>query len=257
MRVIGGLRKRFAASTRGLAAIEFAMILPVLVLMFLGSVDAGRAIAIYMKVRAATYTLDAITNQYTTIQSTDMSSIVGATSVVLAPYSSSPAVVTISQISVNSSTNATVSWSYSLNGTALTQGATVTVPSSFASCNTYPCFLIYGQVSYTYTPMFGYVFPAKIGLSDSLYVTPRSSTCVLYPPQSITTCASASGSSGSGGSGSGGSGSGGSGSGGSGSGGSGSGGSGSGGSGSGGSGSGGSGGGGGSSWFCILFGIFC
>jgi Flp pilus assembly protein TadG len=179
---------RFAASTRGVAAVEFAFMLPILVVMFLGSIDAGRAIAVYMKVRTATYTLDAITNQYTTIQSTDMTSIVGATSVVLAPYSSSPAIVTISQISVNSATNATVSWSYSLNGTALTQGSTITVPGSFATCNSYPCYLIYGQVSYTYTPLFGYVFPASIPLSDSLYVTPRSSACVLYPPQTVTTC---------------------------------------------------------------------
>jgi len=230
--------RRFVAARQGLAAIEFALVLPILMLLFLASVDAGRAISIYMKVRAATYTLDAITNQYTTIQSTDMTAIVGATSVVLAPYSSSPAVVTISQISINNSTNATVSWSYSLNGTALTQGATVTVPSGFSTCNSYPCFLVFGQVSYNYTPLFGYFTPSAINLSDSLYVTPRSSECVLYVPGNVSTCASASGS-------------------GSGSGGSGSGGSGSGGSGSGGSGSGGSGGSGSGGWLCILFGWGC
>jgi Flp pilus assembly protein TadG len=182
------LYRRFAASTRGVAAIEFAMILPILVVMFLGSIDAGRAIAVYMKVRAATYVLAAITNQYPTIQSVDMTNIVGATSVVLSPYSSAPVVVTISQISVSSATKASVSWSYSLNGTALTQGASFTVPGSFATCNSYPCYLIYAQVSYTYSPLFGYVFPASIPLSDSLYVTPRSSACVLYPPQSVTSC---------------------------------------------------------------------
>jgi Flp pilus assembly protein TadG len=182
------LCRRFAASTRGLAAVEFGMMLPILVVMFLGSIDAGRAIAVYMKVRTATYTLAAITNQYSTIQSTDMTNIVGATSVVLSPYSSAPAVVTISQIEVKSATKAVVSWSYSLNGTALAQATTVTVPGSFGTCNSYPCYLIYAQVSYTYSPLFGYVFPASIPLSDNLYVTPRSSSCVLYPPQSVTTC---------------------------------------------------------------------
>jgi Flp pilus assembly protein TadG len=182
------LYRRFSASTRGMAAVEFGFMLPILVVMFLGSIDGGRAIAVYMKVRTATYTLSAITNQYSTIQSSDMTSIVGATGVVLTPYSASPAVVTISQIKVNSATKAVVSWSYSLNGTALSQGSSVTVPGNFATCSSYPCYLIYGQVSYTYTPLFGYVFPASINLSDKLYVTPRSSSCVLYPPQSVTTC---------------------------------------------------------------------
>jgi Flp pilus assembly protein TadG len=179
---------RFLGSTRGIAAVEFALVLPVLVLMFLASVDAGRAIAIYMKVRAATYTLDALTNQYQTIQSTDVSSIVGATSLVLAPYSTAPAAITVSQISVNSASSATVSWSYSQNGTALVQGNSVTVPSGFSTCTSYPCYLIYGQVSYSYTPLFGYFTPSAINMSDSLYVTPRNSTCVLYPPGSVSSC---------------------------------------------------------------------
>lgn len=181
-----GLHWRFVASTRGVAAIEFAIILPILVTLFLASVDGARAIAIYTKVRAATYVLDAITNQYTTIQSADMSAILGATSVVLAPYSSSPIVVVLSQIKVSSATSATVNWSATLNGTALTQTSSTTVPTNFASCPSYPCYLIYGKVSYTYTPLFMYFTKSAITLSDSLYVTPRVSECILYPPENIT-----------------------------------------------------------------------
>jgi len=179
--------RRFVASTRGVAAIEFAMLLPTLVVMLLATFDGGRALAVYMKVRSATYSLAAITNQYTTIQSTDMTSITGATSVVLAPYSSAPVVVTISQIAINSVSNITVAWSYSLNGTALTQGAAATVPANLATCNSYPCYLIYAQVSYTYSPMFGYFAHGAFTLSDNLYVTPRSSTCVVYVPQQTAT----------------------------------------------------------------------
>jgi|SRR5580704_16475915 Flp pilus assembly protein TadG len=180
------LHRRFLRSTRGVAAVEFAIMLPILVTLFLASVDAARAIAIYTKVRAASYVLDAITNQYTTIQSADMSAILGATSVVLAPYSSSPVTVVLSQIKVSSATSAAVNWSATLNGTALTQKNPITVPTNFASCSSYPCYLIYGQVSYTYTPLFLYFTKSAITLSDSLYATPRVSECILYPPQSIT-----------------------------------------------------------------------
>ena len=85
------LCRRFVASTRAIAAIEFAIVMPVLVLMFFGTFDAGRAIAIYMKIRSATFAIDAITNQYTTVQTSDLQSIAGAAAVILAPYPSSNA----------------------------------------------------------------------------------------------------------------------------------------------------------------------
>jgi Flp pilus assembly protein TadG len=184
--------RRFISSTRGVAAIEFAMIMPVLMVIFFATYDGGRAIAVYMKVRSATYTLGAITNQYTTIQSTDMAAIVGATSVVLTPYSSPPVVVVISQIEISTGGKATVSWSYALNGTVLTQGSTVTVPTGLVAagntCGKYPCYLIFGQVSYTYTPLFGFFGNGGITLADSLYVAPRISACIFYPPGNVTSC---------------------------------------------------------------------
>ena len=191
------LYRRFIVSTRGVAAIEFAMILPVLVIMLLATFDAGRAIAVYMKVRSATFTLAGITNQYSTtspIQSADMTAITGATTAVLAPYSSSPVVVVISQLEIKAAGNATakVDWSATLNGTALAVGSSVTLPTTIASstntCGTYPCYVIYSQVSYTYTPVFGFFGSGGINLSDSEFVTPRSSTCIPYVPQTGTTC---------------------------------------------------------------------
>jgi Flp pilus assembly protein TadG len=191
---------RFAASRRGVAAVEFALVLPFLLATLLASFDAGNAIAIYMKVRSATFALAAITNTYTNssdptndpIQAADMSSITSATSAVLAPYSSAPAVIKITQIKAASSTSATVSWSYSVNGTAYTKGSPWTkFPSQLTStnsCNSYPCYLIFAEVAYTFTPSFGYFITGPIVLSDNVYVAPRSSTCVAYVPITGTTC---------------------------------------------------------------------
>ena len=111
----------------------------------------------------------------------------------LALEQSTPTVVTISQLSMANTGKATVSWSYSLNGTARAQGATVAVPTNLQpannpTCGTYPCYLILAEVSYTYTPLFGYFTTGTIALADNLYSTPRSAACVLYPPESVTTC---------------------------------------------------------------------
>ena len=170
------LRRRFVKSTRGIAAVEFAMVLPVLAVIFLASTDAGRAIAIYMKVRATTYTIAAITNQYSIIHDADVQGNLGAAATVLAPYSTGPLAITISQIAIDSSGNATVSWSDTLGGTAHVKGTPMTVPSNLKVPGS---FLVFGEVSYGYQPLFGY-FGANtaINLSDNLYTTPRISASI-------------------------------------------------------------------------------
>ena len=193
MRALARLCRRFAVSTRGIAAVEFAMIVPVLLLLLLASFDAGRAIALYMKVRAAAFTLASITNQFSTstnsIQTATMTTITNASARVLDPYPLSAAVEKITLIKATSLTAATVSWSYSLNGTAYTQGTTWTLPSQFrtmngaisgSACNSYPCYYVLAEVAYTYTPAFGSFVTGPITLSDAVYVTPRSSVCIQY-----------------------------------------------------------------------------
>jgi Flp pilus assembly protein TadG len=184
MRRVNSTYRRFAAAKQGVAAVEFALIVPILAVMLLATFDGGRAIAAYMKMRAATYALASITNQYATIQSTDMTSILGAISVVMAPYTSGTPAVKISQIKINNSGASSVEWSAAQGTTARAVSSSMTPPSAMVVNNSY---LILAEVSYTYTPLFGY-FGSSSGItfSDSLYVTPRSVSCVIYVPQSST-----------------------------------------------------------------------
>lgn len=187
MNVANSIR-RFCARIDGVAAIEFALIAPFLLLTILSSYDIGRAFSVYIKVRSATATLATIANQYTTgtndIEATDMQAITGATSAILSPFSASSTITKISQIKMTSANNATVSWSYATSGNAYATGSTWSVlPSQFKTtkpCNGFPCYLIFAEVSYTYTPLFGAAITGPISLSDNLYATPRSSACVQY-----------------------------------------------------------------------------
>jgi Flp pilus assembly protein TadG len=194
----GRICRRFLASTRGLAAVEFGLVFPMLLVLLLASIDAGRAVAIYMKVRAATYALDSMANQYPSVQDTDLQLVSGAAAAVLAPYPSGPTGLRISQVELTTG-GPVVAWSYGVNMTAYAKGYTgLTVPVNLAStsapnnaCPVTPtsyyttgnvngngCYLLLAQVQYTYTPMFGQFITGPITLSDSLYVAPRNSLCV-------------------------------------------------------------------------------
>ena len=112
-----------------------------------------------------------------------MQTILQATSAMLAPYSSTPVVVKISQITISNKGVATVSWGAALNGTPRAAGSSVTVPATLAVAGNY---LIYAEASYAFTPLFGYFTSGSIALSDNLFVTPRSSTCIVYTAVSST-----------------------------------------------------------------------
>ena len=92
--------RRFTASTRGIAAVEFALVMPMLLVMFLSTFDAANAVAVYMKVRSASYVLGAVTNTYGTgstdqISTAAMPGIAQAAGKVMAPYTGTPIVTSL------------------------------------------------------------------------------------------------------------------------------------------------------------------
>jgi len=173
------LVRRYLASTQGIAAVEFALLLPLLLLILFGMMDLGSAIVIKSKVRTAASTVSEIANQYTTIHNTDVSAILGAAAAVITPYSVSNASVVLSQITIDSSGKATVSWSDAQNGTARTVGSSYAVPAGIAIANTV---LLLGEVSYKFTPAFGYAVIGGMTLQDTLYATPRSGASITRSP---------------------------------------------------------------------------
>ena len=93
----------------------------------------------------------------------------------MAPYSTAGLQAVISELSVNAQGQASVVWSDTLNGTALTVGQQVNIPSALAVPNTY---LIVAQIQYNYNPTFGYVLTGPLTLTDQSIVHPRQSNSI-------------------------------------------------------------------------------
>ena len=166
---------RFVRDRRGLAAVEFALTLPLMLALYLGSVEVTQGVSIKRKVSLTAYAVADLASQHTSINNADMSNILNAASAIIAPYASGNLQTTVSELAVDGQGQATVVWSDSLGGSALTVGQAVTVPSSLAVPNTY---LILGQAQYNYNPTYGYVLTSTLTLSDQMFVLPRQSASV-------------------------------------------------------------------------------
>ena len=108
----------------------------------------------------------------------NLSSIFGASSQIMAPYSASNLKIVLSEVTTDASSNAKVNWSQGYNGgIPLTAGTAVSMPSGLAMPNSN---YILVQTSYLYSPTIGAAYVPQIALSDSIYMMPRQSTAIVY-----------------------------------------------------------------------------
>jgi Flp pilus assembly protein TadG len=176
--MITTLKTRFAdfrKDRRGVSAVEFAFLLPVMMTLFLGSVETTQGIAVNRKVSLTAHALADLASQYTDVTNADMANILAAGSAIIAPYATANLKEVVSAIAIDANGNATVAWSDTLNGTALAVGTVVTVPSALAVPNSY---LILSQVQYSYAPTYGYVLTGTITLHDQIFMRPRQSNSI-------------------------------------------------------------------------------
>jgi Flp pilus assembly protein TadG len=162
---------RFRAAQSGIAAVEFALILPFMALLYLGGFEVMEEISCERQVALTSSTVASIVSQYSTIsQSQAMPGILAASTAVLTPFSSANAVVTVSCITIDNTGKATISWSQAMNGTGRIVGSTVTLPAALDVPNTT---VILGETTYSYTPVIDFMNIGTKSLYSSIYMLPR------------------------------------------------------------------------------------
>ena len=173
--------RRFARDRRGVSAVEFALLAPLMIGLYLGCAEISDGIGADRKVSLIAATLANLGSQVTTISSSDMTNILNASAAIVAPYTASKTTATLSCINIDSTGKATVAWSASLQGTARTIGSVVTIPSALAVPSSQ---LLFGEATYAYTPTVGYFITGTLTLSDQMYMAPR----ITAPTYGTTTC---------------------------------------------------------------------
>ena len=157
------------------SAVEFALVLPILLSMLLGGFELSRLQAVSRKVTLTTRAVADLTTQNAILSTSDLNVILGASSQIFSPFSTSGLKVVVSELAISAAGVATVDWSQSLNTPALPQGQVEVVPAGLAQPNTW---LIWCKITYSYTPLVTTVFGTTRTLSDQIYMSPRLSNSI-------------------------------------------------------------------------------
>src|SRR2546423_9823449 len=100
----------FARDRRGISAVEFAMLLPLMVTLYLGVVEVSQGVAIDRKVTLTTRTMADLASRVTSINNADMTNMLNATSAVIAPYDQSKVKVVLSAGKINPTGTPKIGW---------------------------------------------------------------------------------------------------------------------------------------------------
>jgi Flp pilus assembly protein TadG len=180
--------RRMAKDGSGMAAIEFAMVVPIMVSLFIGSVEFSQAITVDRRVtQVASSAADLVARrkEITTAEITNNFLLIEE---LLRPYDPTQLRVTIANViaDINNETITTVCWSQNHNGGVNTYsaGQTYTLPTGIVEKGGS---VIVAEVSYNYSPLiFNYFIESAFPLEERFFLKPRLSSFVRYNGNNCT-----------------------------------------------------------------------
>lgn len=193
---IGAAVKKCRGDRRGVAAIEFALIVPIMSAMFIGAVELSQVITVDRRVtQVASSTADLVARAEKQISHTEIGDIMKVGGYILEPYSQTPLEITLRNVT-SSPANATTTkaWSCTYKGLDKTQTCVCSttiksIPPNLLSNDS----IVVAEVTYDDTPLiFDYVMKrAAAGatsgtgvspLTETIYLKPRSQAAMLMQP---------------------------------------------------------------------------
>ena len=172
--------KGFLRDSAGVSAVEFALVLPLMLSILLTGFVICQAVSIKRKLTITTRALADLTTQYPSLTASQMSTIINASTQIIAPYDPTPLNIRISEVQTFGQTTCfslmpSVIWSTGSN--------------SYAKCSSYPLptgmnipnsSYIVSEISYIYKPPFIYNMFGAFTISDRLIMLPRVSSDISY-----------------------------------------------------------------------------
>jgi Flp pilus assembly protein TadG len=174
---------RLIGDRRGVSAVEFALLAPFMIALYLGCVEVSDAVSVDRKVSLTAAALANLAAQVTTISSSDMTNILDASTAIVAPYAAGNLSLKVSCLKIDSGGKATVKWGAARNTTARSTGS-YTFGSTNAALAVPNTWLILAEVSYSYVPTIGNSLTGTLTLSDLMFMSPRISA----PTYGVITC---------------------------------------------------------------------
>ena len=172
---------RILADKRGVAAVEFALIFPIMIALYLGSVEISGALQANKSVGKIASSVGDLITQQEEVTTTDLRSIAEIGEAILFPYTMTRPTIEMVGIQLDGSAAGRVAWARSYaNGSLrahLRANAIINVPARLRIPNT---FIVKATAKLAYRPVVTWSTPdgGSINMEETYYLRPRISGTV-------------------------------------------------------------------------------
>jgi len=167
--------KFFTRNERGVAATEFALVLPFLLLLLMGVIEFSNVMTVERKLLNSMQTAADLVGQQTDVTDADLANIFTAAELTMSPFDTTPLTVGIASVIFDDTTGApTLDWSSGYNG------GEVLNPTTLAAGRGEPgASIIIVSGVYSYTPLIDLILPNALSLEEISYMRPRKVMSVM------------------------------------------------------------------------------
>jgi len=143
-----GILRRFARDERGVGAIEFAILFPVLLLLYLGAVQLTIGLNVSKRASRSAGSIADIISQQSSVSKSVLAGMPSVAAAIFAPYGTTGLTLKLTGIAIDANGKATVAWSWAQTGQApYVSGSVVTVPNNMNQAGT---FLVRSELAIPY-----------------------------------------------------------------------------------------------------------
>jgi Flp pilus assembly protein TadG len=174
-----GRHRGWLRDRRGVAAIEMALIAPVMVVMVIGMAETVEAMTVDRKVTSMAATTADLVARVREIDTAGLNDVFAAARAIVQPFPTTGLSIRVTSLSRNATDQVRVHWSQATAGTTpYTKGAlyTAALPTGVLGPNEY---VVFAEVSYQYAgPSTEFIIQGST-MTESYFAKPRRSRSVL------------------------------------------------------------------------------
>jgi Flp pilus assembly protein TadG len=167
----------FFRDRRGAAAVEFAFVAPLMILLYYGIAELSQGMMADRRTGHVASIVGDLVAQDTQVNQTEIDDVFNVGRAMIAPFPTGPLSMRITSVKADAGGTPKVVWSKSSGSMSALSGTVTGVPTGLLAPNES---VIMAEATYVYTSAIQKALPAPITLSQKYYLKPRKGAEVLW-----------------------------------------------------------------------------